>query len=503
MSFVLNKESSIAIYGASAGSIKWCAKAQNQGFLIEAFLDKNAENIKQVNHIPVYTIDAWQPDKSKNVIVIVMLQNAMQHYQIMMQLYSKGIQKVLCFPVESYGLQKEKLRLLRFKYNECIQFLFKGVLEGIPEYADIFQTSVEEWKKIIREDGSDIIFYVPFELCYTEEKKTNSFWQSDYTRKARDLSCRYIFGKNICQLRPYWEMYDYLDGKREDCRLYLDIFGKAGHESHDNYSDLLLLKDRNSLYQLYYWELERGNTFFEESAATGRVTQDGKIRIIDGVHRSVFLIRAGYKNIPIRLSKSELKYMGNIESLQIPEKNMAEKNNFRLKHPVEHPDFYNFVFEEEYIRELWIKISNVILGKKISYQTIVDLSLTGGYFVRNFLRMGSKRGYCYSEQNDYEELTGQLFRMDSIQYICDMNCLNLLIKDEELVVVKHEVWNKKQKFFDDILKETNAHVCIINVDLPDGYRLKRKMGKECIWVDKYVVGGRLLCAILKSYHKKR
>lgn len=498
MSFVLEKGSRIVIYGASGGSIKWCTEAQNQGFQIEAFLDKNAEKLKQVNHIPVYTINDWRPNRQETIIVIIMLQNAMQHYRIMMQLYSKGIQKVLCFPVESYGLQKDMLSSLRLKYNECIRFQFGKMLEGIPEYTDMLQTEEQERKKIICENERDITLYVPFELCYTEEKKTKSFWQSDYTMKAMDLACHYIKGKNICQLRPYWELFDYLDGKRDDCRLYLDIFGKSGHVSHENYSDNQLLKDRNSLYELYCREFEQRSKFFEESAAAGRVTQEGKIRIIDGVHRSIFLIRAGYRWIPVRLPKAELKYLGSTKSLQLLSKNIAEPNVLRLEYPIEHPDFFGFVFDRDDIRKLWVKISNEILTRKISYQMIIDLSLTGGYFARNFFRMGSKKVYCYSEQNDYTELAGQLFGMSLVEYIHSLYDLKPLIKDKRLVVVSDKIWNMEPEIFESMLRETNVYMCVIDVNLQDDYWLKSRycMEKEWVLVDKYAVGGYLRGAIL-------
>lgn len=102
---------------------------------------------------------------------------------------------------------------------------------------------------------------------------------------------KYVRGRNLYSLRPYWELFLYLRGETENCKLYLSIFGKKGHTSHENYNDEKLLTDKREIYYLYLKELIGGSrSFFQDSPAEGGVTSNNRVVIYDGLRRSIFYL---------------------------------------------------------------------------------------------------------------------------------------------------------------------------------------------------------------------
>lgn len=434
MIFLLDKNSKIVLYGAGSMAVSWMKKAGSIGFTVRLFIDKRAEDIKNIENIPVVTFDSYQNLASEDDTVIIMLQNVMWHREIVIQLQKLGIRKIIFFPLQSSGLSTDTVFCLRRKYNECIKFQFNSFLK-IPILEKDDKYGMDE--EIIWENQNETIVWVPVELCYSiSGNREGTIWKSDYTQEAIELRIKYIYNKSIFALRPYWELFSYLNGKKDDCSIYLKIFGKEGHASSQGYDNKTLLKDRNKLINIFKNEVCKGNKFFEQSPADCSVGERGKIVVNDGIHRSVFLIDSGYWWIPACLSNKDYNYLFNIEAVQ-KLKDYIESNNMdELEYPIEAFGFYNYPIKYQYVKIIWKELIREVINREWDLKVILDLSLTDAYFSRMFYREGAKEIYCLlNDKSEIPKLANNIFRIRNIDFIYNTDLLFEIMSKCEIIII--------------------------------------------------------------------
>ena len=487
MSFSLDRNSQIVIYGTSAMAVKWVEKAESIGLNILLFLDKNADSIRKIGRYPVIRLEDWEIESTSDIVVIIMLQNIMQHYQIVQSLWNKNIEKIIYFPIKSWGLNLMSVSTIRNKYNDCIKFQFENVLDAIPDYADLVSFNMLLSSEFLYENKEDAVFWAPIELCYTEKKKSNGLWQSDYTEEAEMLLDTYIRGRNLFSIQPYHDLFNYLNGSQTDCELYLKIFGREGHISYANYNNDSILADRNSLYNLYVREINTGGSkFFEESPANVEADTTGKLIIKDGVHRSLFLMIQGYQWIPVRMAKRELGFLGEERYIERLEKYIKKKKLTELEWPVEHPHFWKFPVNRLNLTNLWGELSKLILEQNIKIQSVADVSLTNGYFSRNFVRLGSQTISCFCENEvELTEIENHIFRMEFIKTTDDVR---QAVEKKDIVIANASVMDNLSILVN--LKETQT-ICFFDVPLAQSSEMLKKFSRKKIQlITRYTINGK-------------
>lgn len=462
MNFLLDKGSEIVIYGASLMAISWAEKAVTKGFTVKVFIDRNADEIKYVKSVPVVTFESYCDTASEDDIVLIMLQNVMQHREIVEQLWLIGIKKVIFFPMRVMKNHIEKISCLRRKYNECIKLDFEDSLE-IPILYDNKINDNEE--TIIWKDQKETIAWAPVEVCYsTLGDGEGKIWNSDYTNEAINLSKKYIYNRSLFALYPYWELFSFLNGKTDNCCTYLKIFGKEGHINNHGYDNSRLLKDRNKLVDLFRDEVCKGNNFFEQSPADSGVGERGKIVIYDGIHRSVFLIDNGYWWIPVRLSNSDYNYLFHIEAVQKLKDYLNAKGIRELQYPLEALGFYNYLVNHQYIRDVWKKFISEATNRDWKFNFVFDLSLTDGYFARMFYREGSQAIYCLlGDGNEIPLLANDIFRINNIKFVYDTNYLYMVMNKCEIIIFRIE--QLLSLFYNSIFVWGNCLKCVVVYDV--------------------------------------
>jgi len=460
MSFNLTKSDRIVIYGASALAVEWAKEAIEKGFHILAFLDRDKRKTGIIHGVKVFTPENWKSEQERNIIVIIMLQNALNHDGIAKMLYQKYIKKIIFFPIETLNRNSKNVECLRGIYNTCIHFDFADEIKNIPEYQELNEKKIKE-DGIINEFQGEISVWSPVEICYAEEQSALHVQNDDYTDESKNLADIWINGKNLYKIRPYWELFEYLKGEREDCSLYLKIFGKEGHKSDFPYDNERFLDGRNELFILYMNEYNVRSKFFETSPAEARVDPNGKIYIKDGLHRSIFLLSAGNFWVPVRVKKSYLEKLGIKKIAEQYKKYLTDKGITKLKNPIEHYTFWKFPVERAYLRKLWGEIIRQTDLEEMKENVVWDLSLSDGFFSRNFLRMGIKRNICFVKHNDTSTAM-----------------LNKMFNMEQIELIYENVSNLKQKFNKTKFAVINAEL-ILDKRIPYNFLLTQK----CIVLD--------------------
>lgn len=491
MGFSLNRKSKLVIYGASAMAGEWSKSIREKEICVCAFLDRNAADIGRIEDVPVYTMEEW--DGSGDEIVIILLQNAMQHREIAGKLYKKGVERIIFFPMRTGGLNTEKAFELRRIYNQCVRLAFDSEIREIPTVGELVQNT-GKYESIIDRYGQDVILWCPIELCYSANGDSRKgIWQNDFTLEGQEKARKYLHDKNIYGLQPYWELFNYLYGEIDECPQYINVYGRQNRIHTNGYDDRELLENRCKLLKIYEEEIcrENGISFFEDAPADAVVDEKGKVVIRDGWHRSIFLARRGYKWIPVRITAEEYqRYFGSrgVEELH----DWLKGNKVEcLEYPIEHPGFYGYPVLRQDVREIWRGITNEVGQNNLNMRAVADLSMTNGYFSRLFLREGADTVYCFLEKKDVLTVkVNELFKLDNMSYVRSTEEIENGLKGCDFVICS----NKQLARWGVILKKwcagTDKAVCVYDV-------LRRNVGdvndlfggKKIKIAKKYVVNG--------------
>lgn len=461
MFFSLSPECNIYIYGGGSLGIYLATQASAAHYHVVAFLDKNASTIKQVNSIPVLTLEECRFVDVQNTVVIITLQNVTQHEELADQICKKGCKKIIYFPMNTLGANSTFVSGMRKKYNECLNFKFEYILKNIPQMGE------NTWK--FNNDIESDVIWIPTELCFAIEKGVKNVRQSDYTESAEALLNKYVRGKSIYNVIPYWNLFEYLEGDRENCELYLKIFGKRGHISDCQKSDTELLEDRNTLLKIYLHEFNMHSSFFNESPCEVCVSDRGKVLILDGLHRSVFLAKKGYRWIPTKVNRENKDYFFERKCLKELITYINENRIQKIEFPIEHPIFYGFpVYRCEFIT-LWEKILQYIDSKNLTINVCGDFSYSDGYFARNLFRLGGNKVYLNKIQNKWEDLVTELFDIGQLTRI---NCVNEVVSQCDFMVLTWKQllnldWQEKNKY--------RGVICVIDIPSGEIEKLKKTL----------------------------
>lgn len=492
MGFCFHKDAKLVVYGASEMARIWTENILKKGFNVCAFLDRNAKSIGQVMGIPVFTLEEWE--NPSDALVMIMLTNAAQHQEIASRLYEKGVNQVIFFPMSTNGLNIKKVSELRKVYNQCIRQSFDPEIPDIPFFRELLDGGGKP-EAVICQYSKEVVLWCPVELCYSiREMGRDVIWYSDCTEDKRLLRMKYLSDKNIYNLFPYWELFDYCYGETEECPLYLKVYGKSDQYQKDTYDAGGLLADRSRLIQLYEEEIckHRGISFFEESPADATVGEKGKVIIRDGWHRSIFLVRRGYKWIPVRITAEEYKrFFNNVPAAELYRR-LKENKTECLEYPIEHPVFYGYPVERQNLRDIWHSMANDIEKNDRMIRVVVDLSMSHAYFSRLLIREGADTAYFFSGGQD--SLTAEINRLFDLDGLYDIREEELAAITEKgaLVIIKADQLDRHREYVNKIREKSDVTIYVYDVIMRTAAGLCNIFEKrEVQLLRKYVVEGEM------------
>lgn len=267
--FTLDKSIPILIYGAGEQGRNICRLLNESGYLMQGFIDKAWTQTTLLDEIPLYPISCFIREKNRflNSIIILSLQNGLQHEKTARYLGDKGFIKLVYLPMH-IGQDLETRSILRKAYRNILNGAFDAVGK-IPFYSDC----------------SSLIITIEKTERYTV------FWcPVDMLRIAGDDS------PPICvqEPGPYTELIKYLQGEQANIELYLDMQKRLNRHSRDQ-----LLEDRKELFQVYEQAFRYEQSFFTDSPARVIWNPSGWFQVLDGLHRIHFLLHKGYQAVPV------------------------------------------------------------------------------------------------------------------------------------------------------------------------------------------------------------
>ncbi len=355
-----------------------------KGFIIEGYIDKRANELTSLLHIPVITLNDLGEDTS-NVCVIIAIKDVFEHEKIKNILLDRGIDKIIYKAqgvLDGNGTFIEKQ--ISILYDSIVNFSFKKNT-ALPLIEKGLNVKKKEW--ILEETEENFIVYLPGELIYT-----------NYDEKDR-----YTWG-NICifALVPHIELFRFFAGSKEyDEKEYIKFCIQnavlQGIKITNNWKKNVLRNRNNVFHQMfYYWSVDQN--FFIRNAPTANWNLNGYFNLTSGKHRAAFLIAMGQRWLPCKICKKDYaKWKNEVECVKYQKAIDAKIIKPRLL--IEHP-LYMDQRNSEYqiwndilkIIEFWIcKMTlNCNGGPSYKGKTFYNNCNSEGYIERNIRKFGLK-----------------------------------------------------------------------------------------------------------------
>lgn len=396
---------------------------EKAGFQVKGYIDKCANDLKSITDRPVYSMDNTEELSKQESVVIICLRNMISHEAIAEALNQKGFKYILYLPTALH-IKPHYEKIIRTIYNQICAGIINEI-EGkeLPKYTDCYYKLFDARASICMQDASTVVVRCPWVLCYCST-------QSVREEEAKKWGCRpwKEWDIPIAAQELYMSLvryYDNLENTVKTVDEYLaerveisqDNFIGLQHQ-HMNYSNQYInaaklkeLAGRMEILNAMAKEFNKGLGYFETAPSIAKWNERGLFNILDGQHRSAFLISRGIKYIPIRISKADYDKWYNKSVADKCIQYMCEHKIKRTKTMIPHPQFINFDSEKEWeTTPILEKIQQMVCKLKLNEMNMLDISNYDSYFARNFYRMGIQKAVSYEnfEQHNFVVLLNQM-----------------------------------------------------------------------------------------------
>lgn len=303
--FNIKKEIPIVIYGLGNIGKQKCQILLDSGYQIVSLIDKNAANLPQFCGVQALTMEEFCEEffDRKEVVIIVCLNNGMQHETVANDLNSHGYDKILYIPMDG-NREYSYLSEMQKAYSAFLDNKF-DVLDKIPVYIKGHH-NVMQGIQILSSDFENITFLCEIEYLFSPDEQTIRGAAATENILKNALEKPKYIDIPIVMCKNYSNLYDYIMGKVNYPSLYIKYLGK------DEKYNRKLLEDRIGLFQCYEQRYAVNAGLFYIQPLAVKWNPKGYFNICDGMHRAMFLyyVKNHFK-IPIRTTTASFECFKN------------------------------------------------------------------------------------------------------------------------------------------------------------------------------------------------
>lgn len=374
--FDFSKELQIILYGVNVYTEELCQNLLEEGYQIKAIFDRRYKELVHLDSVRVYSMDNnpfLKEDKSE-YCVIIMLQNAMQHERIARELVKYGYTKILFIPMNT-DINHTLANKLRYCYNAVLLHQYSKVIKVPITEQKIFEQKLLNKYSIIKREGEFCIVWLPAEIIYTNPLSRTK--DNPKLAKYANVPLMAYF--------PYVKLFQYLQGNKDASLQYLDEYGKNSCKYENSFTDREIVIQRNRLLEIYAEQLNYGMGFFIASAPLAEWNaQEAVFNLLEGQHRSLFLLMHNLRYIPIRITVRDYEIW---KASHVQNKLGRELKGLPAI-PILNPAFKKI--NEGQNRSIYDELQGIqqfLDYKMLKKIRVLDISCTYGYFARNAARM--------------------------------------------------------------------------------------------------------------------
>lgn len=304
--------------------------ALSAGKNVTAFIDRRAEEIGDINGIPVY---ATFPSAKSGDCLIIALQNALQHDDIAKQANEHGFERILYVPMNS-EIAQDKAQIMRNAYNSVILNDWVAEQRPIPNYSEMYSSDALASALPDEKPANNnkyIVVRVPIDVVYTS-LEANEF--SDMPLAA---------------FHPYNILFDYFESKSpkepDTPNAYLERNAQRDYTGKKDVKKTIAM--RGECIEKYTEFFQDGLDFALSSAPLAQWNARACFNLCEGHHRTIWLLRNGIYYLPLRISIDDYKKYANIEALKEIRTDVSFINIQHLT-PISNPCFNKSSFHNKF-----------------------------------------------------------------------------------------------------------------------------------------------------------
>ena len=280
---------SVILYGAGSVASKIYDIIKKNGKVIDCIIDKNPYKQKNRFDCPILDIDNIGNHSKKKNLVIITLQNANLHCDIANEIYKRGNEYIIFLPMNIYMFNDLKYQMFE---------LYQKIMEdddlqklSIPSYGKMLDLGFQNNKGNLHTLNSKYItISVPIEYIFSADVE------------VENKICNQYYNRNIMAFKPWFELFEYIDGNGEYPQKYLQYLRNTLEEQRE------LLLDRFKLWKVYEELYYNDFKIFDYMPAYAQWNNLGYFNVIDGHHRLVYLLRKGHSKLPLRILKEDFEH---------------------------------------------------------------------------------------------------------------------------------------------------------------------------------------------------
>lgn len=306
-------------------------------------------------------------------------------------------------------IQKEYPMVYKCVQNRVEQFLYVNSAISL-------ETELKDDSLIWKCGSHHVITWVPIELIFSEKRTdipTVENWTEEWEKQNSLYQDIPLIG-----FKPYRVLFEFFSRGEsfpaEYCYWYQNLFLSRGMRS--GYTDEQLIEKRYREYKIMKNELQdHGFEFFVNHPAIGKWNENGYINLLDGHHRTFFLYNAGFRNVPIQLSKEDYLKWKNEEQARKVKDIILKQKRTEFYQPILNPYFMKLhPHRENVVKSRLHLILEYFNNTRMKGKKVIDIGANLGYFGMEFARMGAEVDLIEPDELHYE-LTSEVVKLMQVK----------------------------------------------------------------------------------------
>lgn len=331
--FEINRSGKYVIYGAGGNSRHIKNLFQSARYDVIAVLDKRADEIHNMDEIPVYTLEKFSllGSKKEEITIVISVKNVFEHINIVRELLELGYKNIIYkpFPVLQ-GESDEEWGSIDQAYEMIVEKKELSFLEG-KRIACSRQNHLMIFKdELLIEEGDDTV------MC----------------RMPIELLCNYdredAFGLiPLASYYPLVNMYQYLLGLpfayeweeiKNDFFLYsANWVERSGNEFSEQLKNSMIDSRVNVFYGMKRNADIRQDFFVQNAVSVKRTVPMRFYLSTSGRNRVAFQIAKGNRYVPVHMNKKDYVFWKNQSAFEALERYLNDGHINKLFASVPHP----------------------------------------------------------------------------------------------------------------------------------------------------------------------
>lgn len=294
--YIINKSDDIVLYGWNEYCREQVDRLERKGYSVSGIVDRNATNISQREYKNIRLVQTIMELKiSSDSVVFVMLQNGMLHWQIALDMYKRGIERIVFLPMNeniSSSISSEFI----LQYNYMISGDYEVM--RVPYVSEcVFAPESANWRIAKILSNGEFIVWVSKEMIRTTLREPEPY--------------RDIF---IDDFIPYKKLFSFLSGHVDvDISEYVRLYGKVPYLPESNEAYDYVIEKRKCLYSFFESRYCEGDMQYFEVASPKVVwNEKGYFNLCEGQHRCVYLISKGMTAVPVRMTEENIEQIAQL-----------------------------------------------------------------------------------------------------------------------------------------------------------------------------------------------